>query len=405
MGTADLIAEIHRRESGRVLATLIRLVGDFDLAEDVMQEAFAAAVVQWEAEIPANPAAWLISTARFKAIDQIRRRARQDQKLREQAEQLVSEIPLAQDSEIEDDRLRLIFMCCHPCLSREAQVALTLREVCGLTTEEVARAFLLPTSTLAQRIVRAKAKLREARVAFVVPEADELPERVASVLSVIYLVFNEGYYSSSGESLVRADLSQEAIRLARLVAQLLPEPEVLGLLALMLFHESRRAARLTDAGDIVLLPDQDRSRWDWAMIEEANALVTRAGSGLYALQAAIAAEHAIPSGATDWARVVGLYDLLLAQTGSNVVALNRAVAVSMCNGAVAGLALVDGLLGDGGLAGFGLAHSARADLCRQLGRHEEALAAYERALELATQESERRFLSGRIDQMREILFG
>jgi RNA polymerase sigma-70 factor (ECF subfamily) len=403
------IADIYRDESRRIFATLIRLLGDFDLAEDALHDAFAAAMKQWPNEgIPANPRAWLVSTGRFKAIDGIRRRARFDASLGVLAGQMetatVDEVAL-DDEHLEDDRLRLIFTCCHPALAPEARVALTLREICGLTTEEIARAFLTAAPTLAQRIVRAKAKIRDAGIPYQVPEPAELPERLETVLQVVYLVFNEGYSASSGDSLTRSDLSGEAIRLARLLHQLLPEPEVAGLLALMLLHESRRAARTTPDGDLILLEDQDRSHWNRALIAEGVALVEDALAsrrfGPYTVQAAISAVHAeAPDvAATDWAQIVALYDVLLQMTPSPIVELNRAVAVAMRDDPAAGLELVDAILERGDLAGYHLAHSARADLCRRLGRTEEARVAYERALALTQLEPERRFLARRLGEI------
>jgi RNA polymerase sigma-70 factor, ECF subfamily len=404
------IERLYRSESRRVLATLIRLLGDFDLAEEALQDAFTAAVAQWPRDgLPANPRAWLVSTGRFKAIDRLRRRARFDAALGELAARLDDEAPDPADQGDEvfgDDRLRLIFTCCHPALPPDAQVAMTLREVCGLTTEEVARAFLTRAPTVAQRIVRAKARIREAAIPYEVPPPDELAGRLAAVLRVVYLVFTEGYAPAAGASVVRADLAAEAVRLGRLLAELLPdEPEVLGLLALMLLTDARRAARTTADGDLVLLADQDRSRWDRDGIAEGTALLRRAVAaepvGPYTLQAAIAATHARAprAEATDWDRIVGLYDLLARADPSPVVELNRAVAVAMRDGPAAGLALVDDLLGRGQLDGYHLAHAARADLLARLGRTAEARAAYRRAMALAGQEPERRFLQGRLAEL------
>jgi RNA polymerase sigma-70 factor (ECF subfamily) len=395
---------VYRAESRRVFATLIRLLGDFDLAEEALHEAFRAALEQWPREgVPANPRAWLVSAGRFKAIDGIRRSARFDP-LDEDVEQIAGNDDPASwgNEDIEDDRLRLIFTCCHPAIPPDAQVALTLREVCGLTTEEIAHAFLTTPATLAQRIVRAKNKIRDAKIPYQVPSQQDLPERLDSVLRVIYLVFNEGYAATSGASLTRHDLSGEAIRVARLLIELLPEPEAIGLLALMLLHESRRAARASPTGDLVLLEDQDRSRWDRAMISEGTALVERALSsrrtGPYTLQAAISAVHAgAPSAAaTDWSQIVGLYGILTRVEPSPVVELNRAVAVAMRDGPETGLELIDAILARGDLSDYRLAHAARADLCRRLGKTAEARVSYERALALTRQEPERRFLERRL---------
>lgn len=406
----DLVSEVYQAESRRVFATLVRLLGDFDVAEDALHDAFAAALIQWQRDgVPANPRTWLVSAGRFKAIDNMRRRARFDASLATLAEQIDNDtedfVANLDDDRIEDDRLRLIFTCCHPALQPEARIALTLREVCGLTTEEIARAFLTPPPTLAQRIVRAKNKIRDAKIPYQVPTPTELPERLDTVLHVVYLVFNEGYSASAGESLTRADLSGEAIRLARLLAQLLPEPEVVGLLALMLIQESRRAARATPSGDLVLLEDQDRSLWNRNQIAEGQALVEQALStrnfGPYTIQAAIAAVHsdAATPAQTDWNEIVGLYDVLLQINPSPIVELNRAVAVAMRDGPAAGLALIDEILGRGDLADYHLAHAARADLSRRLGQTAEARAAYERALSLTRQDPERRFLERRLAEL------
>ena len=391
---------VYVAESRRVLATLIRLLGDFDLAEEALHEAFRAALEQWPRDgVPANPRAWLVSTGRFKAVDALRRRARfrplDDAGL---ADLAVQDPAAWQDESMEDDRLRLIFTCCHPALAPDAQIALTLREVCGLTTEEIARAFLTVPATLAQRIVRAKAKIRDARIPYQVPEGPEQAERLDGVLRVIYLVFNEGYAASSGTSLTRADLSAEAIRLGRLLVELLPAPEAQGLLALMLLHDSRREARATATGELILLENQDRTRWDRARIVEGRAIVERVLAtgrfGVYTVQAAIAAVHAgAPAAAdTDWAQIVALYDWLLRLEPSPVVELNRAVAVAMRDGAATGLALIEALLARGELQEYRPAHAARAELCRRCGRFDDARASYKRALELTRQEPERRFL-------------
>jgi len=409
----EAVEAIYRSDSRRVLATLIRLLGDFDLAEEALHDAFAAAVAQWPTRgVPANPRAWLVSAGRFKAIDALRRRARFDASVARLARELepgMTELDGADDggSAVEDDRLRLIFACCHPALPAEAQVALTLREVCGLTTEEIARAFLTSPPTLAQRIVRAKARIREEHLPYELPPKAELPQRLTSALQVIYLVFNEGYAATSGASVVRADLSGEAIRLGRLLVELLPESEAQGLLALMLLQESRRAARTTADGELVLLDDQDRGLWNRDLIREGVTLVEHALSsrrhGPYAIQAAIAAVHAespTPS-ATDWKEIVGLYDLLLRTHPSPVVELNRAVAVAMRDGAAAGLALIDTILERGDLAEYHLAHAARADLYRRLGRTREARESYQRALSFSRQEPEQRFLRRRLEELAE----
>lgn len=403
------VDDVYRAESRRVLATLIRLLGDFDLAEDAMQDAFAAALRKWPAEgVPQNPRAWLVSAGRFKAVDALRRRSRFDASQGELARQLEESAPAADplDAEpIEDDRLRLIFTCCHPALPGPARIALTLREVCGLTTEEIARAFLVPPATLAQRIVRAKGKIRDAGIPYRVPEVADLPARLDAVLHVVYLVFNEGYSATGGDEVARADLSGEAIRLGRLVLELLPEPEAMGLLALMLLHEARRPARSTADGELVLLEDQDRALWDRDRIREGLQLVERAlrtrRFGPYTLQAAIAAVHAEApdAGATDWTQIVGLYDVLARVEPSPVVELNRAVAVAMRDGPEPALRLVNALLAGGELDQYHLAHAVRADLCRRLGRVDEARAAYERALGTARQEPERRFLQVRLSEL------
>lgn len=400
---------IYRKQSRHIFATLIRLLGDFDLAEDALQEAFRVAMEQWPRDgVPTNPRAWLVSTGRFKAIDGLRRRARFDASLAILAEQLDQDIDNTigqDDEEIEDDRLRLIFTCCHPALSPDARVALTLREVCGLTTEAIARAFLTTPSTLAQRIVRAKSKIREANIPYEVPDREALPERLDTVLQVIYLVFNEGYYASSGESLTRPDLSGEAVRLARLLVELLLESEVIGLLALMLLHEARCTTRASPEGDLVLLEDQDRTRWNREQIAEGIALVRQALSsdsvGAYSLQAAIAAVHASAPdfAATDWAQIVDLYDLLMQVTPSPVIEINRAGAVAMRDGPAAGLELVDAILARGDLSNYSLAHATRAELCRRLGKAGEARTSYQRALALAQQEPERRFLERQLAKL------
>jgi len=398
------VAEIYRAESRAVLATLIRLLGDFDLAEEALHEAFRAALEQWpDGGVPDKPRAWLVSTGRFKAIDAIRRQSRFEA-LDTDVHDTAADAPVDEEP-IEDDRLRLVFTCCHPALAPDAQVALTLREVCGLTTEEIAAAFLTPPPTLAQRIVRAKNKIRDAKIPYEVPAAAELAARLDPVLRVIYLVFNEGYAASAGAELTRHDLSAEAIRLGRLLVELLPEPEVMGLLGLMLLHDSRRTARTSASGELVLLDQQDRALWNRAQIEEGATLIRRSLAsrrfGPYTVQAAIAAVHSDarePQG-TDWDQIVGLYDVLLRMESSPIVELNRAVAVAMRDGPEAGLALVDAILGRGELADYRLAHATRADLCRRLGRVDEARAAYEQALSMTRQEAEQRFLKKRLAEL------
>ena len=408
---ARTIDSLYRAESRRVLATLIRLLGDFDLAEEALHDAFATAVERWPIDgVPASPRAWLISTGRFKSIDRIRRRAKFDASLVAVADRLagtVAPAPDVDDESVEDDRLRLIFTCCHPALAPDAQIALTLREVCELTTEEIARAFLTPAPTLAQRIVRAKAKIRDARIPYQVPDRSELAERLDTVLHVVYLVFNEGYSASSGQSVTRHDLSAEAIRLGRLLVELLPEPEALGLLALMLLHDARRASRASIDGELLLLDEQDRSLWNREQIVEGARLVERALSsrrfGPYTLQAAIAAVHAeSPDAAsTDWRQIAGLYEVLRRLEPSPVVELNHAVAVAMLDGPAAGLERIDTILARGDLDDYALAHSARADLCRRLGRTADAVASYERALSLTRQQPARRFLERRLAELRD----
>ncbi len=402
----EFVSELYLRESRRVFSTLVRLIGDFDLAEEAMHEAFTAAIEQWQnGGVPANPVAWLITTGRFKAIDEIRRRVRSGdlrEAITKRLDDLASVNAERASHDIEDDRLRLIFTCCHPTLAPAAQLAMTLREVCGLTTEQIASAFLTTAPTIAQRIVRAKAKIRDAAIPFEVPSLGDFPDRLASVLSVIYLVFNEGYSASSGDCLTRPNLSEEAIRLGRLLLELLPDPEVMGLLALMLLHESRRAARTTTEGDLVLLEDQDRMLWNQGLIGEGKELIERAlvarRFGVYTIQAAISAVHADAATAaeTDWPQIVALYDLLLRSAPSPVVELNRAVALAMRDGPEPGLALIDAILNRGDLADYHLAHAARADLCRRLHRTHDARLAYNQALALAKQEPERRFLRQRL---------
>jgi RNA polymerase sigma-70 factor (ECF subfamily) len=404
----ERIDALYRSDSRRVLATLIRLLGSFDSAEEAMHDAITAALDSWPSEgVPENPRAWLISTGRFKAIDRLRRAARFDAALAGVAEKLEGSAPPASDFDdnLEDDRLRLIFTCCHPALSPDARIALTLREVCGLETEQIARAFLIPAPTLAQRIVRAKGKIRDAHIPYQVPSRDELPGRLDVVLHVLYLVFNEGYSASFGDNVVRHDLSAEAIRLGRLLVELLPEPEARGLLALMLLHDARRLARTSAEGELILLDEQDRSLWNREQIQEGLALVDQALAsrrfGPYTLQAAIAAVHAEAATAagTDWRQIIGIYDVLLRLETSPVIELNRAAAVAMHDGPETGLALIDAILARGELADYHLAHSARADLCRRLGRTEEATAAYQRALALTTQAPERRFIERRLAEL------
>ena len=399
---------IYRTESRRIFATLIRLLGDFDLAEEMMHEAFAVAVDQWSRDgVPTNPRSWLVSVGRFRAIDTLRRRARFEANLPQLAPPIAIEDEAPDEEDLSDDRLRLIFTCCHPALSPEAQVALTLREVCGLTTEEIASAFLIPAPTLAQRIVRAKSKIRNAGIPYQVPERADLPERLETVLQVIYLVFNEGYAASSGTEHTRADLAAEAIRLGRLVMELLPDAEVMGLLALMLLQESRRTTRNSATGDVILLEDQDRSCWNPAMIRDGQELVERSLSsrqfGSYTIQAAIAAVHSSATATTDtdtdWVEIVALYDVLMQAEPSPIVRLNRAVAVAMRDGPAAGLVLVDQILFEGNLVDYHLAHAARADFCRRLGNQAEARAAYQRSLQLAKQDPERRFLEKRLREL------
>ena len=407
----ELLDSIYRADSRRILATLIRLLGDFDLAEEAMHEAFAAALNLWPGNgVPGNPRPWLISTARFKAIDTLRRRARFDASQDELVRYLESQSSSAERSTeehgVEDDRLRLIFTCCHPSLPPEARVALTLREVCGLTTEEIAKAFLITPRTLAQRIVRAKTKIRDTPIRYEVPAPQDLPERLDAVLQVIYLVFNEGYSAAGGAEVTRAELTGEAIRLGRLLTDLQPEPEVIGLLSLMLLQESRRAARTSPTGGLILLENQNRSLWNRSQIAEGMALLEKARNsrrfGSYTLQAAIAAVHAEAESvaATDWRQIVALYDQLVRIQPSPVVLLNRAVAIAMRDGPEAGLTHIDAVLEHGELANYYLAHSARADMCRRLGRTAEARSSYEKALALTQQEPERQFLQERIRQLK-----
>jgi RNA polymerase sigma-70 factor (ECF subfamily) len=407
----ERIDQVYRSDSRRVLATLIRLLGDFDLAEEAMQDAFAAAMSRWPRDgVPANPRSWLVSAGRFNAIDRLRRRAHFDATLAPVLRRVDINVeqPVIDDEQVEDDRLRLIFTCCHPAIAPDAQVALTLREVCGLTTEEIARAYLTPAPTIAQRIVRAKAKIRDAKIPYQIPTRADLPERLHSVLHIIYLVFNEGYSASSGSTVVRHDLSSEAIILGRMLVELLPEPEAESLLALMLLHDSRRTARMTEGGELVLLDDQDRSLWNRSQIVEGCRLVEKALKvgpvGPYQLQAAIAAVHgeASTAGETDWPQIVGLYDLLMMIEPTPVVKLNRAVAVAMRDGPTKGLEIIERIVKRGELSEYHLAHAARADLLRRLGRTAEAIQAYERALNLNAQEPERRFLSSRIAELRRV---
>lgn len=405
----ETIGTLYRSESGRVLATLVRLLGDFDLAEEATHEAFAAALESWpQSGIPDKPRPWLISTGRFRAIDTMRRRARLDGAEKDLIAHMESRSNDGsnENEDIEDDRLRLIFTCCHPALAPEAQIALTLREVCGLKTEEIARAFLVTPATLAQRLVRAKAKIRETPIPYEVPDPQDLPERLNAVLQVIYLVFNEGYSAAAGAEVTRAELTHEAIRLGRLIAELQPDPEAIGLLALMLLQESRRAARTSATGELILLENQNRALWNRTQIREGMALVERALAsefpGPYTIQAAIAAIHAEAdsTAATDWGQIVALYDQLIRSQPSPVVHLNRAVALAMCDGPEAGLLQIDALLQEGKLENYPLAHSARADMCRRLGRTEEARYSYRKALELTRQEPERQFLEDRIRQLK-----
>jgi RNA polymerase sigma-70 factor, ECF subfamily len=402
----DALEAAYRAEARRVLATLIRLLGGFDAAEEALHEAFAAAAEQWPRDgVPANPYSWLVSAGRFKTLDRRRRQARLAGALAELAALADTELEPAMPEHIQDDELRLIFTCCHPALTPDARIALTLREVGGLTTEEIARAYLAPAPTIAQRIVRAKAKIRDAAIPYEVPARAELPARIESTLQVVYLIFNEGYAATQGPSLTRDNLCAEAIRLGRLVVELLDEPEALGLLALMLLHEARRAARVDSAGDLILLENQDRSLWDRGRIAEAQGLIERVMLSRrvspYILQAAIAAVHAeAPSaGETDWAQIVALYDGLLRVDPSPVVALNRAAALGMRDGPKAGLAAIEAVLGEGGLDNYHLAHAARADMQRRLGLAEAARASYQRALELTRQPAERRFLQARLAQL------
>jgi RNA polymerase sigma-70 factor, ECF subfamily len=407
----EIVDRVYRDDSRRVLATLIRLFGDFDIAEEALHDAFIAAIERWPAEgVPANPRTWLVSAGRFKAIDQLRRRAAFDDRrpeLERQLYELSQEDPvIAESGDIGDDRLRLVFTCCHPALSPDAQVALTLHTIGGLTTEEIAHAFLVPAPTLAQRIVRAKGKIRDARIPYEIPEAGDLPDRLDAVLATLYLIFNEGYSATFGDAVTRADLCGEAIRLGRLVVELLPEPEAIGLLAMMLLHDSRRDARTDGGGELIVLEEQDRTRWNREQIREGQELTERAlrarRVGPYAIQAAIAAVHAdaARSDATDWAQIVAFYDLLLNMNPSPIVELNRAAAIAMKDGPARGLDLINALLARGELANYHLAHSARADLLRRLGRTDDSLAAYATALKLTTQEPERRFMERRMASLK-----
>jgi RNA polymerase sigma-70 factor (ECF subfamily) len=406
---SNRLEAVYRSDSRRVLATLIRLLGDFERAEEALADAFAAAALQWPRDgVPANPFAWLVSAGRFRAIDRLRRKARQDASLKDlsmQFEAEAAEPELLDDKSIEDDQLRLIFTCCHPALVPGAQIALTLREVCGLRTEDIGAAFLTSAPTIAQRIVRAKAKIREENIPYETPARADLPARLEYVLRTIYLVFNEGYYASSGATLTRPDVSAEAIRLGRLLVALLPDPEAIGLLALMLLHEGRRAARTTAEGEVILLEDQDRSRFDRRLIDEGEALVKRAFDmreiGSYAIQAAIAAEHARATSVseTDWSRIVGFYDLLMHADPSPVTELNRAAAVAMRDGPPAGIALIDAILGRGDLADYHPAHAARAELCRRAGRAEDARGSYAKALSLVRQGPARDLLKRRLAEL------
>ena len=407
----EIVDHVYRDDSRRVLATLIRLFGDFDIAEEALHDAFIAAIERWPVEgVPVNPRTWLVSAGRFKAIDQLRRRAAFDDRrpeLERQLYDLAQEDPvIAESGDVGDDRLRLVFTCCHPALSPDAQVALTLHTIGGLTTEEIAHAFLVPAPTLAQRIVRAKGKIRDARIPYEIPEAADLPDRLDAVLATLYLIFNEGYSATFGDAVTRADLCGEAIRLGRLVVELLPEPEAIGLLAMMLLHDSRRAARTDGGGELIVLEEQDRARWNREQIREGQELTERAlrvrRVGPYAIQAAIAAVHADAAhpGETDWAQIVAFYDLLLNMNPSPVVELNRAAAIAMKDGPARGLDLINALLARGELANYHLAHSARADLLRRLGRTDDSLAAYTTALTLTTQQPERRFIERRMASLK-----